>query len=239
MKIIILILFTITCISVNAQTFDQTLASKMNQTADINFNLNRTGTRGAGLRNTRQIEDYIDFEPYYKNYFKPTTITLLDGQVVTGNYKYNLQYEILESEDSTKNHTWAEIKSFTFDEFNSEAKQTFTNIKLLWPENEFGGFLQDVSTSPLVKINHYLQFVPSSYNPSTQTGDRNDQVIHEESIYIKVDQIWIESPEGKQAFFDLFGRYSESLRKYARKNKLKHNVAEDVGSMISWVVLQK
>jgi hypothetical protein len=239
MKSKLIIILTLISSTLFAQSFEQTLATKMNQTANINFNLTRNGTRGAGLRNTLALEDYIEYESFYNKEFRPTTITLLSGELVIGDYKYNLENEILECSDLSKNKSWAEIKTFTFEEFNYQPKETFTNIKLLWPENEFGGFLQDVETSSLVKVNHFLQFVPKSWNPSTQTGERNDQVVHEEQTYIKVDKLWVEVPEGKQDFFELFGKYSESLRKYARKNKLKHDNPEDVGSMISWVIVQK
>jgi hypothetical protein len=201
---------------------------------DIVFNM-RTGTNRASVRNTLPQNSGIEYTPYLYDFARPAQIILFSGDTVDGDFVYNIEIETLESMNNSNSYTWNEIQSFEFKSKDNLANVNFTNLKLLWPNNEYGGFFQNVASSTQVKVLNYLNFIPMSYNPSTQTGDRNDQIVKATKIYLKVNNDWIESPESKTAFFDLFGMRSEALRKYARKNKLKHDNPEDVGKMIIWV----
>ena len=208
-------------------------------TANIVFDLRSDGSSRGQIRNTVPSESMLEYQPYLHDKTRPTHVVLLSGETFDDYMLYNLETESLETADKTKQIPWSEIRTFIFNPDSKKEKQTFTNMKILWPENEFGGFMQDVESSPLVKVNYYLQFVPKSWNPSTQMGDRNDQIVRESMMYLKVNEIWVEIPSSKTAFFELFGNYSETLRKYARKNRLKHTDTEDVGEMVTWVTTRR
>lgn len=202
---------------------------------DIVFNM-RTGTNQASVRSTLPQNNEIEYSPYLFDYARPTQIILFSGDTILGDFVYNIEFETLESLDKTASITWSEILSFEFSATEQYEKMSFSNLKLLWPSNEYGGFFQNVKSSPLVKVVNFLDFIPRSYNPSNQLGDLNDRIEKDVRVYLKVDNNWIECPESKTAFYDLFGMRSDDLRKYARKNKLKHTNPEDVGQMINWVI---
>lgn len=177
----------------------------------------------------------IDYDEHlYKN-GRNATVILLQGDTITGQYLYNMETESLEQAGTDKVLPWNIVKSFTFAADRDLDQVSFSNIKLSWPDSEYGGFIQDVSSSPFVKVKHYLEFVPSSYDPSTEIGSMHDEIETFSTNYLKLNDKWIELPENKSALYNLFGSYSESLRKYARKNKLKAKNPEHVGKMVSWV----
>ncbi|OEK06303.1 hypothetical protein [Roseivirga misakiensis] len=186
-----------------------------------------------------EAKSIIDYSPYVYDQGRKATVFLLKGDTVTGNYRYNMETESLEDAQSDKILPWNIVKSFNFDAQGDLEAVSFTNIKLVWPESEYGGFIQDVSSSPFVKVKHYLEFVPSNYDPTTEIGSMNDEIKTFTTKYLKLNNKWIVLPTTKTAFYNIFGSYSDRLRKYARKNKLKVKNPEDVGEMVSWVAKNK
>ena len=181
----------------------------------------------------------IDYQAHLFETGRDTQIIMLKGDTITGWYKYNMETESLDQPGTDNSIPWNVVKSFTFAAQEEMPEVSFSNIKLVWPESEYGGFIQDVKTSAFVKVKHYLQFVPSNYDPSTEIGSMKDQIIHEETRYLKVGKKWLELPDTKGAFYNMFGNMSEPLRKQARKNKWKYKNPEDIGRMVSWVAKTK
>lgn len=204
---------------------------------EVAMNLNGTGR--TFVRSRIPMEDVTEYQPFLYTEARRANITLLSGASREGMFLYNLESESLINTETDELIPWSIVKEFTFEAANNNQQVKFSNMQLVWPEAEYGGFIQDVSTSPMVKVKHYLQYIPKSYDPSTQMGDKFNKIEAFSELYLKVDDKWIEIPDGKTAFFDLFGVYSEELRKYAKKNKLKINDPEDVGQMVSWVVKNK
>lgn len=178
----------------------------------------------------------INYSPYFNKAARAAEITMLSGKTLKGYYRYNMETESLEELGSEKVVSWDVVKSFTFEETDEMPPAQFSNMKLVWPENEFAGFIQDISTSPFVKVKHYLEYVPSNYDPTTETGNLKDKIVHTEARYLKVDDKWVDLPDVKNMFYNLFGDRSDALRKQARKSKWKYKNTEDVGKMVSWVV---
>jgi len=203
---------------------------------DVMFSI-RPGASGGKnyVRNRIPKGAYVEFERYVHDEARPTTIYLLNGDSIKGNFLYNLEYERLESENGNNTVDWSEVQRFEFLETEEMERESYSNLQLVWPDTEYGGFIQNVSTSSLVKVKPYLEFIPKSWDPSTQLGDKNDRVVAKKARYLRVDNQWIEIPESKKAFFDMFGSYSDPLKRYARKNKLKFKRIEDVGKMINWI----
>jgi len=201
----------------------------------------RLGPNGRFSVRSRLPDDtgVIDYSPHLYVGGRNTTVILLKGDTITGYYLYNMETESLEHANSDKILPWNIVKSFTMAAQEDMAAVSFTNMKLVWPESEYGGFIQDVSSSPFVKVKHYLEFVPSSYDPSTEIGSMNDDIKTFSTNYLKLNNKWVELPETKTAFYNLFGSYSDRLRKHARKNKLKVKNPEHAGEMVSWVAKNK
>ncbi len=208
-----------------------------------------TGTGGLDLRMRNDgrmlvrsripVDANIDYTPYLYKDFRKASIILLKGDTVEGVYKYNIETEALEQSGSDRIIPWNIVKSFTLDATAEDGTKSFSNIKLAWPKSPYGGFIQDVTSSPFVKVKHYLEFIPSNYDPTTDIGSMNDEIKTLSTKYLKVNKKWIEIPNTKGAFYNLFGSYSDPLRKYARKNKLKFKNPEDVGKMVTWVSKRK
>ncbi|MFY0593790.1 hypothetical protein [Roseivirga sp.] len=201
----------------------------------------RIGTNGRISVRSRlpEAKAVIDYSPYVYEKGRQTTILLLKGDTVSGNFLYNMETEALEDAFSDRIIPWNIVKSFSFAAQGDLDAVNFTNTKLIWPENQYGGFMQDVSSSPFVKVKHYLEFIPSNYDPTTEIGSMNDDIKAFSTRYLKLNNKWVVLPDTKTAFYNLFGSYSDQLRKYARKNKLKVKNPEHVGEMVSWVARNK
>lgn len=178
----------------------------------------------------------ISYSPYLHKEPKQTEIIMLSGDTVSGQYRYNIETETLEHFISDKIVPWNLVKSFSFDAHDSKNAQYFSNLQLVWPGNEYGGFIQDVKSSPFVKVVHYLEFVPKNYDPTNEIGSHVDRILPFKTRYLKVNDKWVELPDIKSSFYDMFGTMSDALRKQARKNKWRYKNLEDVGKMVSWVV---
>lgn len=181
----------------------------------------------------------IDYDAHLFEEPRKASIILLEGDTVEGFYKYNVETESLEEAITDRIIPWNVVKSFTLEASANDGPRSFSNIKLSWPKSEFGGFIQDVSTSPFVKVKHYLEFIPSNYDPTTEIGSMTDEIKMLSTKYLKVKTSWLEIPNTKGGFYNLFGSYSDQLRKYARKNRLKFKNPEDVGKMVDWVVKKR
>lgn len=201
--------------------------------------MNLSGTGRTFVRSRVPIDEVTDYQPFLYSQARNASITLLNGASREGLFLYNLEIESLQSAETDELIPWNIVKEFTFEASGDMPEIKFTNMQLVWPEAQYGGFMQDIQSSPLVKVKHYLEFIPKSYDASTGMGERYNKIEAFSESYLKLEDKWIELPTGKTAFFDLFGVYSEELRKYARKNKLKTNDPEDVGKLISWVAKNK
>lgn len=206
---------------------------------DVSINLRGNGAGKSFIRSHLPVEDVTEYQPFLFDEARKANITLLSGANREGYFLYNLETETLQNVETDEIIPWNIVKTFTFEPKEKLEEVSFSNMQLVWPEAGLGGFLQNVQSSPLVKVKHYLEFVPKSYDLSTGMGDKNNKIKAFSDVYLKMDDKWIELPSGKTAFFDLFGVYSEEMRKYARKNKLKTNNPEDVGQLVSWVVKNK
>lgn len=185
------------------------------------------------------IKSSINYKPHLYEETRDAQIILLKGDTLIGRYKYNMETESLEQPGTEKAIPWNVVKSFTFAAQGSMKEVSFSNIKLVWPESEYGGFIQDIKSSSFVKVKHYLEFIPSNYDPSTEIGSLKDKIVQQETRYLKVSDKWLELPDTKGAFYNLFGSMSERLRKQARKSKWKYKDPEDIGKMVSWVAKTK
>ena len=188
------------------------------------------------VRSRTPVERHnISYSPYLHREPRPTTIIMLSGDTVSGSYLYNIETETLEHAISDKIIPWNLVKSFSFGAVAGSKAQQFSNLQLVWPDNEHGGFIQNVKSSPFVKVVHYLEFVPKNYDPTNEIGSPVDQILRFETRYLKVNGEWIQLPDTKNSFYNMFGEMSDALRKHARKNKWKYKNLEDVGKMVSWV----
>jgi len=230
MRIICLLLLSFLSFEISAQSFG------MSGTSEVAFNL-RDGSSNnrSNIRSRIPLGKKVDFERYMNETPRKTTIVLIKGDTIHGDYMYNMENETLESADGDSLIAWNFIGTFSFKATADEPAQKFSNMKLVWPDSEYGGFIRDVYTSEYVKVKYYLEYIPATWDPSTQMGDRNDKVVAKSDFYLKTGNDWKEIPSGKTAFFDFFGAYSEPLRKYARKNRLKHREPEDIGKMVTWI----
>lgn len=231
-KILILLLSFVSIEAVSQSTFG---------TAGTGGGDIRLGTNGKYTVRSSRIpkNTVIDYDAHLYENGRNTTVILLKGDTVRGQYFYNMETESLEQVGTDKILPWNIVKSFTFAADSDMDQISFSNVKLWWPESEYGGFLQDVSSSPFVKVKHYLEFVPSSYDPSTEIGSMQDEVKTFSTNYLKINNKWVKLPENKSGLYNLFGSYSEPLRKFARKKKLKAKNPEHVGQMVSWVAKNK
>lgn len=202
---------------------------------NVAINIREGGAGKTFIRNRIPKDEYVDYQPYLFTKPRYGQVTLLDGTVKTGAFYYNLDTESLENAETDEYIPWNIVEKFTFPKTKKEDAIHFSNMKLIWPEGEYGGFLQDVQSSPYVKVKHYLEYFPPDWNPSTQMGSKDARIEARSQAYLKVNQEWIEIPDTKNKFFEMFGSLSEDLRKYARKNKLKTRNIEDIGKMITWV----
>lgn len=177
----------------------------------------------------------FDFQKHLFDDERPTVLYTLDGDTVTGNFKYNILEEILESERDGKFYPYNTVVAFKFPKYNDQEEVSFINLKLFDKEGPFGGFVQNVSTSPDVKIRYYLVFKKGKEStlPYAKTTS-DDRVEIKSEILMNLDGKITPMPERKNDFFDLFPN-SEELKKYAKKNKLKTTEPEDIGKMVTWV----
>ena len=224
LKLILILLTIFTTWDLSAQEIS---------TNGIDFGVYRGKYR---VRSRTPVERHnIIYSPYLNKEPRRAEIIMLSGDTISGLYQYNIETETLEHAVSDKIIPWNLVKSFSFEAIRGSEAQHFSNLQLVWPDNEYGGFIQDAKTSPFVKVVHYLEFVPRNYDPTNEIGSREDQVLKFETRYLKVNGEWVELPDIKSSFYDMFGEMSEPLRKHARKNKWKYKNLEDVGKMVSWV----
>ncbi|WP_420385451.1 hypothetical protein [Roseivirga sp.] len=203
---------------------------------EVSINLRGNGAGKSFIRSHLPVEDVTDYQPFLYEKARKANITLLSGATREGYFLYNLETETLQNVETDEIIPWNIVKQFTFEPVDDMEEVSFSNMQLVWPEAGLGGFIQNVKSSPFVKVKHYLEFIPKSYDLSTGMGDKNNKIEAFSDAYLKLDDKWVELPNGKTAFFDLFGVYSEEMRKYARKNKLKPNRPEDAGELVNWVL---
>lgn len=177
----------------------------------------------------------FEFQKHLFDSERPTVIYTLDGDTVSGNFKYNILEEILESERDGKFYPYNTVVAFRFPEYNDKEEISFINLKLFDKEGPYAGFVQNVTTSPDVKIRYYLVFKKGreSTLPYTKTSSDDRVEIYSE-VLMNLNGKITPMPERKNDFFDLFPN-SEELKKYAKKNKLKTTEPEDIGTMVTWV----
>lgn len=230
MRISCILLFSLLSFGLSAQNFG------LSGNSEVAFNL-RDGSSNnrSNIRSHIPIGTAVKFNRYFDESPRRTTIILIKGDTIRGRYLYNMENETLESVNGDSLIAWNFVSTFELEATKDSPAQKFTNQKLVWPESEYGGFIRDVYTSEYVKVKYYLEYIPRTYDASTQMGDPHDKVVSRSDSYLNTGNEWKVIPTGKTAFFDFFGRYSESLRKYARKNKLKHKNPEDIGKMVDWV----
>lgn len=228
----ILVALHFTTVSLNAQGGG---SGGTQLSGNVAINIREGGAGKTFIRNRIPVDEYVDYQPYLFTDSRYGEVKLLDGTIKTGMYFYNLDTESLENSETDEFIPWNIVESFHFPKTEKEEALQFSNMKLIWPEGEFGGFLQDVESSPFVKVKHYLEYFPPNWNPSTQMGSKDARVEAQSQAYLKVNQQWIEIPDTKNKFFEMFGSLSEDLRTYARKNRLKVRNIEDVGKMVMWV----
>lgn len=230
MKVSCILLLSLLSFGLSAQSLG------IGGSSEIVFNLRDGSSNNRSfIRSRLPIGNTVEFNRYMHETPRRTTIVLIKGDTIRGSYMYNMESETLESADGDSLIAWNFVSTFEFEATKDSPKQKFSNLKLVWPESEYGGFIRDLYGSEYVKVKYYLEYIPASWDPSTQMGEKNDKVVAKSDSYLKSGEDWKEIPSGKTAFFDFFGRYSESLRKYARKNKLKHRNPEDVAKMVAWV----
>ena len=223
------------CFDANAQNTSIDPLSRA-ISADVQINIRAGSSNGRNfVRNRLDNTEFVDYQPYLYEDPMYGNIYLINGDTVTGSFFYNLETESLEAAVGDSVIDWSVVHKFEFTDYEKDKKYSYSNLKIIWPESEFGGFVQDVESSSLVKVKPYLEYIPKSWDPATQMGDKKDKVVPKEERYLKVDDKWVIIPDTKTAFFDMFGVYSEPLRKYARKNKLKIKDVEDIGKMVTWV----
>lgn len=182
-----------------------------------------------------QKSKVIVYSPYLFEEFRETKIVLLSNEIIRGKYKYNMEFELLENADGDSTVRWNYVRSFTFLASDQQEEVTFSNIKLVWPKSEYGGFIQDIQSSEYIKVKHYLVFLPRDYDPSTEIGSHNDRIEKTEARYWKVNFEWRELPDLRGTFYNLFGDMSDGLRKVVKQNGWKYKRVEDIGKMLTWI----
>lgn len=177
----------------------------------------------------------FDFQKHLFEDERETLIYTIQGDTLSGRFRYNLQEEKLEAKDG-KFYPFNVVAGFKFLRSDKFEEVTFSNLKLFDREGIYGGFLQDVGSSPLVKIRYYLGYVygKKSTLPYAETSS-DDRVRIYTEILIKLENKIVVMPDTKKAFFDLFPEKADELKDFAKKNKLKINDPEDIGQMVAWV----
>lgn len=196
-----------------------------------------TGKTDYSFRSSLPDNMEISFEPYLFSNERPAVIYTIQGDTITGNFKYNIASEALESDSRGERYAWNSVVAFSFQQYNGQEAISFTNQKLFAPKGIEGGFLEDANTSADVKRKYYFVFEPGS-DLSTPYSDTNteDRVVLESEILIRLgDDEVIRMPDSKRGFYDLFPEKGDELKKYAKKNKLKVDDLKDIGKMIAWV----
>lgn len=183
----------------------------------------------------------IPYEPYLFQESRMTNIELWDGTLVDGFYKYNVETESLEQANYDKAYSLNEVKKFTFVADNINSEDSFTNIKLLWPDSEYGGFLKSTKSSEFVQVKFFLEFKPRDYDPRMDVGNPYDRVEMSSEFYIVLNGNWTLIPKEKREFLDDMSKYvdQKTLKKYINKNRFKVDQAEDVGHVINWIAKNK
>lgn len=189
------------------------------------------------IRNRFPPDLSIPYEPYLHLNEKIAKIELMDGTIVEGFFRYNVELESLERSTNDKTYTYEEIAKFWFKESDEHAEEAFVNIRLIWPKSEYGGFFQVIKNSQYVWAKYFLNFVPKNYDPVMDVGDPYDRVVMSKEYYFKLNEQWTTLPSTKseliknmEAFVD-----ESELKKFLRKEKIKLDVNEDVGKLVNWI----
>ncbi len=195
---------------------------------------------GAGrftIRSRVPMNIMIPYEPHLYMDERMTKIELLDGTMIEGFYKYNVENETLEHASSEQIYSLKEVKRFWFLQSGDKPEEAFVNIRLVWPKSEYGGFFKTVKSSEYVWIKYYLEFKPRDYDPVMDMGNPYDRVEMANEFYINLNDVWTAVPQTKGDFFKLMAPYADEapLKKFMRKNKIKLTEAEDLGKVINWV----
>ncbi|MGW8122249.1 hypothetical protein ACV07N_06270 [Roseivirga echinicomitans] len=206
------------------------------QTGNIDF---RQGANGKfSIRSRVSMDINIPYSPHVYEDSRQTKIELLDGTVVEGYYKYNVETESLESFNDNVKHNLNTIRKFTFLSNGEYPEELFTNVNLVWPESEYGGFFKSVPGSDYLFEKYYLEFKPKDYDPTMDVGNPYDRVEMSSEFYAQLNGEWQIIPQSKKPFIELMSNYvgEQYLKKFIRQNKIKTEVAEDVGKVMNWIV---
>lgn len=208
------------------------------QTGNIDF---RQGSNGKFfIRSRLSMDITIPYDSHLYADSRLTKIELFDGNIVEGYYKYNVKTESLVSFSDEEKYNLNNIKKFTFLKDINYPEEVFTNVNLIWPESEYGGFFKSVKGSDFLLVKYYLEFKPRDYDLKMDVGNQYDRVEMLEEFYAELNGEWKVIPQRKTEFIALMSNYIDQqyLKKFIRQNKIKTYVAEDVGKVLNWIALR-
>lgn len=176
----------------------------------------------------------FDFQKHLFEEDRETLIYTIQGDTISGLFRYNIEEEKLEARDG-KFYPFNMVAGFKFLKSEKYEEATFSNLKLFDRDGIYGGFLEDVSSTPLVKVRYYLGYVygKKSTLPYAETSSDDRVLIYSETL-IKLDDRIVVAPDNKKEFYELFPSKSDRLKSFAKKNKLKIKDPEDIGKMVAW-----
>ena len=177
----------------------------------------------------------IDFQKHLFEEQRHGEIYTIQGDTITTFFKYNIEDETLEAGTEGKFYPYSTVAGFKFFEFEELEEVSFTNFKIFDRKGYYGGFLQDIASSPDVKLRYYLVFLHGEEATLPYMESTFDRVEIFTEILIKMDDYVATMPTTKKEFYELFPEKIDSLKKYAKKNKLSFTDPEDIGEMVSWV----
>lgn len=199
----------------------------------------RMGTGGRYTIRGRDVGQsiMIPYEPYLFPKERSTRIELIDGKEITGLFKYNVETETLEHASSDKIYELSQVVKFWFEATSDKPEQYFINLKLVWPDSEIAGFFESIPTSNLVWTKHFLEFKPADYNMTMDVGNPYDRVELEKDFFFKLNGAWTVLSKTRLDLYKMMEPYVDlkALKKFLRKEKVKLDSPEDVGSLMNWI----
>ncbi len=189
------------------------------------------------IRSRVPMNTLIPYEPYLFLEDRMAKIELLDSTIIEGFYKYNVENESLEHSSSEQIYTLKDVKRFWFSKNLKYPEESFVNIRLVWPTSEYGGFFQTVSNSEFVFVKYFLEFKPRDYNAVMDVGNPYDRVEMSKEFYIQLNGKWTALPQTKSDLYKALSPYVEEskLKKFIRKERIKLDEPNDVGTLINWI----
>jgi len=183
------------------------------------------------IRTGEQVREASVMKPYLSEDYFNGVITLTNGTTVPGAFRYNVMDEELEMMGSDQKYLWKVVEKFEWDNKITGNRETWQNIKRIWPAFEYGGFGLKLSDQVVAK--YFMDYIAPTRDPKMDVGDPNSYYIAELYHYAILDNKLMEIPKSKNDFFKMFGDWEKVMKKHASKEKLKHNNSSDIAELMA------